>query len=113
MGDTSPWDNLSLSCCSYNGEIDRAAIWVLEITAQGVTWGDDAAKLAGLDPLLVEILKCAFSAADVFEYGSSPRGAWVSYDFDIVSYIKQWREYYAAMWGEECDPIPHSPKEAS
>ena len=106
-----PWDNLSLACCSYNSEIERAAIWVLEATAQGIHWCDDVAKLTGLDPLLVELLKSAFSEHPVraFEYGTSPRGAWVAHGFDVDAYISQWRSYYAEQWGEECEPLPTLP----
>ena len=105
---SDPWDKLNLGCCGYNSELDRAAIWVLEATASGMNWCDDIAKLTGLDPLLIELLQSVFSSPEepIFNYGSSPRGAFFESPESADSYIKRWRDYYKTSWDEECPPLP-------
>ena len=92
-----PWESLGLRCCSYNAVIDIAAIRVLE-SVQAGQFGTD---IAGIDPVLVELLKSIFCSHNWCEYGTSPRGCFPMDREGFHLLIDGWKAYYGRKWQED------------
>lgn len=94
-----PWDALGLSCCSYNSELDRAAIEVLRLLAgDDFVYCTDIAERTGLSPLMVEMLQGIFCSANWCEYGTSPRGCWPIDREGFSALVTAWEAYYQRHW---------------
>lgn len=94
-----PWQALNLNCCSYNSEIDQAAIAVIRGMAEAA-YCTVTAERHGLSPVLVELLQSIFCSAEWGEYGTSPRGCWPIDRDGWPAMIAAWEAYYLRQWGE-------------
>jgi hypothetical protein len=97
-----PWEALGLGCCSYNSELDQAAIDVARcIASEEFMYCTDIAERTGLSPLMVEMFQGIFSSANWCEYGTSPRGCWFIDRDGAPDLVAAWEAYYERHWQDE------------
>lgn len=68
-------------CGGYNGSIDDLMLNVLELSDSQKyenSWYAHIAKKAGVPEDYVELINYVLCSADLMEYGTSPRGAWLT-----------------------------------
>lgn len=86
----------SLHCVGYNSKIDYDALAVLE----GIQFKEYCTEIAtktGLPAEYVELLQSIFCSAGWAEYGTSPRGCWLTKSGETG--ISKFAAYVEARWG--------------
>lgn len=63
---------------TYNGEIDADIVAVLMESATDNFYMSDISKKLNLPEKYVELIQHVLSDMDMVDYGTSPRGAWIS-----------------------------------
>jgi predicted transcriptional regulator len=63
---------------TYDGAIDNDMIAVLKESATNDRWYENIAKRLGLDAKYVQLIQHCLAHLDLVEYGTSPRGAWIT-----------------------------------
>ena len=72
-------DVVELSCGGYNGAVDDDIWAVLKyIESDNDSFVTNMAKALKLDKNYVELIQYILCGADLCEYGSSPRGCWLT-----------------------------------
>lgn len=94
-----PWDVLGLHCLSYNSEIDRDAINVLQ-GIQDKLYCTDIAEKYAMSSSHVELLQSIFCSANWCEYGTSPRACFAIDRDGFPALIAAWEAYYARQWND-------------
>ena len=63
---------------TYNGEIDSDILDILKESGGENNWYMEVAETLSLDPKYVELILHYLAHLDLVDYGTSPRGAWIS-----------------------------------
>lgn len=93
------WEEVGLSCVSYNSQIDEDALAVLKGIRANKYNTEIAAEL-GLPAQYVELLQSIFCSAGWCEYGTSPRGCWLKEydDAKADAMVAKFEAYVRNMW---------------
>lgn len=67
-----------LGYLSYNGEVALEVYNVLRLSEGGNAWYEEIAKKLNLKDTHVELIKYILCVYELLEYGTSPRGAWLT-----------------------------------
>lgn len=76
--DVGLWDVLGISCGDYNTAIDEHILSVMEEINKGPCFVTDLSETLGLDRHYVELIQYLICSAEMGEYGTSPRGCWLT-----------------------------------
>jgi len=89
------WDILGIPKGTYNSAVDEHIIYVIDrmIPKPYAAFSSDIAKEKGWPEEYVELIKYILCSAELAEYGTSPRGAWINHDLaDLMpKVIERWR----------------------
>lgn len=98
--DFDPWDAFDGIVGAYDSEIDEMAIKTLEAIINRTTFN----LQKGEHGLFVQFFLHILAGHHYVEYGTSPRGAFPTYQATDVLFplwIAKWRQWYAIYWSEE------------
>ena len=89
------WDILGIPNGTYSSAVDEHIIYVIErmIPNPHAAYSSDIAKERGWPEEYVELIKYILCSANLAEYGTSPRGAWIDHGLaDLMpGVIARWR----------------------
>jgi len=71
-------ENDQLHSLTYDGAIDEDIINVLKETASEDFWYEKISERLKLEPKYVQLILHYLAALDLVDYGTSPRGSWIS-----------------------------------
>ena len=98
----SPWEAMGHQYFSYSSEVDMDALRVLKGIIEK-KYCTDIAKENGMAPAHVEMIQYLFCGANWVDYGTSPRGCWISFNINAERLLAKFEEYYEASWRQKPD----------
>jgi len=76
--DMDLWAVLGIECGGYDDQIDQDILKVLNILNTKQTYVTDLAKQMEVSATYIELIQYIICSAELAEYGSSPRGCWIT-----------------------------------
>jgi hypothetical protein len=81
LEDFDHWIHEGAPIFTYNSELDEL-FWkaILALNVDEMVYNDELAKILGVDILMTELIQTVLCYKEYCEYGTSPRGCWLTKD---------------------------------
>lgn len=87
------WDTLKVAYGGYNSAVDLDVLNVMEEVRYGrPAFNTDIAKKFGLSEAHVELIQYLICSAELAEYGTSPRGCWLTKEGE--AFLERMKPYH-------------------